>query len=731
MPPKRDPFDSLQTVPTKQVIGLQALQHQQQQQSSQSVQQKVDTKPGVQQPSPPPFQSIQPRKPESKADFSDLLISRPGDKTIHSTPFILANQTNPFPHNQATNNNIYPVKMPSSSFISSITSPPSYSLQQNSSTSNSSSAKPFISQASYNTNNNNPSLTNVFANQNNTLSNNAMPNPYGMPLKPNQQTMPLSMGLNMTPLKPQVIQPTQKATESWGNFDFFDNKVQAISSSNAPIDVFDDAFLQYNPGNTIPQLHNNVGDDPLGLLGQPIEIFKKLEEKQKVVQRSESIIKESSSSMKEGKSHLLKDAIKDRNNEHDEHLSQMVSMGFDTSMAEFALNENDGNLKLAIDYIVAETQAPNLDASNNRISQEHEQSFEMEPPRNERDKFVKTASAIGTSVFKNAKSLFEFGKKKVIELAQPKTGNLDLGPERDGYAGYVGDYDSECNESEITRKPYLDSNHTPSQSHNQINTKPQSNPSSAKTTKNARDATFGTSDMAKETPMRTTSPSSNIKQPSVSTNILLGKENTATIVSNSIPTTDLLFMNQPAAIERTTISPDKSSNYKDITQMYSKQPSNIVRSDKQKVFSVSADPQILEQCETFKAKGNDSFKRGQFHEAVEFYTSAINIMPAKHELLITLYNNRASGYLKTGEYKACRNDCNGVLEMDSNNAKALLKRANAYEALEEWNNALTDYKLLMGSNPSTAVSLGLSRCNQAIDPAQKPTGFKKSSAVLY
>jgi tetratricopeptide (TPR) repeat protein len=163
----------------------------------------------------------------------------------------------------------------------------------------------------------------------------------------------------------------------------------------------------------------------------------------------------------------------------------------------------------------------------------------------------------------------------------------------------------------------------------------------------------------------------------------------------------------------------------------SSKTSNIVLRDKQKANSVSVDPQIVDQCEVFKAKGNDSFKRGQFHEAVEFYTDAINILPARHELLITLYNNRASGYLKTGEYKPCRDDCNYVLEMDWNNAKALLKRANAYEALEEWNDALTDYKLLMGSNPSPAVSLGLSRCNQAIEPAQKLTFVKKPTPGLY
>ncbi|KAI8910132.1 hypothetical protein EDD86DRAFT_204591 [Gorgonomyces haynaldii] len=132
---------------------------------------------------------------------------------------------------------------------------------------------------------------------------------------------------------------------------------------------------------------------------------------------------------------------------------------------------------------------------------------------------------------------------------------------------------------------------------------------------------------------------------------------------------------------------------------------------------VTCDPQTLKTVEDLKEKGNDAFKRGQFHEASEFYTKAIPLLPPGHLLLLTLYNNRASSRLKTGEYQSCLEDCNCVLK-EERNTKALLRRAAAYEGLEDFSAAQNDYKTLMGIEPSKAVSLGLSRCSQALLPKQ-------------
>lgn len=51
--------------------------------------------------------------------------------------------------------------------------------------------------------------------------------------------------------------------------------------------------------------------------------------------------------------------------------------------------------------------------------------------------------------------------------------------------------------------------------------------------------------------------------------------------------------------------------------------------------------------------------------------------------LSTLFSNRASCHLKSGDPKACVEDCTSALDLNPNNVKTYLKRAQAYEMLEK------------------------------------------------
>ncbi|XP_068591653.1 sperm-associated antigen 1-like [Cebidichthys violaceus] len=100
-----------------------------------------------------------------------------------------------------------------------------------------------------------------------------------------------------------------------------------------------------------------------------------------------------------------------------------------------------------------------------------------------------------------------------------------------------------------------------------------------------------------------------------------------------------------------------------------------------------------------KNEGNLLFKNGQFADALEKYSQAIQGYTESGidspEDLCTLYSNRAACYLKDGNSQECIQDCTRALELQSFSLKPLLRRAMAYESLERYRKAYVDYKTVL------------------------------------
>ncbi|KAK2921042.1 sperm-associated antigen 1A isoform X2 [Channa argus] len=100
-----------------------------------------------------------------------------------------------------------------------------------------------------------------------------------------------------------------------------------------------------------------------------------------------------------------------------------------------------------------------------------------------------------------------------------------------------------------------------------------------------------------------------------------------------------------------------------------------------------------------KNEGNDLFKHGQFADALEKYTQAIEECAKEGidspEDLCILYSNRAACYLKDGNSSDCIQDCTKALELQPYALKPLLRRAMAYESLERYRKAYVDYKTVL------------------------------------
>ncbi|OBS80076.1 hypothetical protein A6R68_21723 [Neotoma lepida] len=100
-----------------------------------------------------------------------------------------------------------------------------------------------------------------------------------------------------------------------------------------------------------------------------------------------------------------------------------------------------------------------------------------------------------------------------------------------------------------------------------------------------------------------------------------------------------------------------------------------------------------------KSHGNQLFRGGQFSEAAAQYSAAIaQLEPAGNasaDELSILYSNRAACYLKEGNCSSCIQDCNRALELHPFSVKPLLRRAMAYETLEQYGKAYVDYKTVL------------------------------------
>jgi tetratricopeptide (TPR) repeat protein len=170
---------------------------------------------------------------------------------------------------------------------------------------------------------------------------------------------------------------------------------------------------------------------------------------------------------------------------------------------------------------------------------------------------------------------------------------------------------------------------------------------------------------------------------------------------------------------------------------------------------ITDDAGAIQSSLTLKQRGNELFKQGAYIEAEVAYTNALNSLQAASLRKVALFNNRASARLKNGDARNALSDTKEVLTLivmtesgkgspfllyrpskeyplplpeyaDINlrdgYAKALLRRAQAEEMLEQWETAQSVWSLLEryekeeGSGKSGMTNLraaqeGGKRCN--------------------
>jgi len=117
---------------------------------------------------------------------------------------------------------------------------------------------------------------------------------------------------------------------------------------------------------------------------------------------------------------------------------------------------------------------------------------------------------------------------------------------------------------------------------------------------------------------------------------------------------------------------------------------NISEHDNEKQDTVDSEPPVVD-AQGFKSRGNKYFKGGKFEKAIECYTKAIE-QCAKEDLadLSTFYQNRAAANEQLKQWTEVVSDCTSAIELNPKYAKALHRRAKAYEALDKKRSCLED-----------------------------------------
>ncbi|KAI3988273.1 hypothetical protein MKX01_012062 [Papaver californicum] len=113
----------------------------------------------------------------------------------------------------------------------------------------------------------------------------------------------------------------------------------------------------------------------------------------------------------------------------------------------------------------------------------------------------------------------------------------------------------------------------------------------------------------------------------------------------------------------------------------------------------------LTEANDAKTEGNKLFGSGQYEDALLQYELALKVaadMPASIEVRSICHANRAACFSNLGRYAETIKECNKALELNPAYMKALIRRGEAHEKLEHFEEAVIDMKKIGELDPSNS-----------------------------
>ena len=109
-----------------------------------------------------------------------------------------------------------------------------------------------------------------------------------------------------------------------------------------------------------------------------------------------------------------------------------------------------------------------------------------------------------------------------------------------------------------------------------------------------------------------------------------------------------------------------------------------------------------------KTNGNQYYKLKQYDEALYEYTMSIKYCPLNDdkdkEYMSIFYGNRGACYIALEEWESVIEECTHSIEYNDKYIKAYWRRAKAYEKLEKWFDAKSDYNKILEIDPDHEIS---------------------------
>ncbi|RCH85965.1 hypothetical protein CU097_004530 [Rhizopus azygosporus] len=549
-------------------------------------------------------------------------------------------------------------------------------------------------------------------------------NPFGTSNKTDSgKSTPLNQLRNNA--KPTTPTPTQ-SSEQW-NFDLLDTLPAEKSNNTAPIgdDIFGDLTQESHTasvkGSSYGEHTGYDEDNPLGILAEPVQSKPAdFEVDEPRVQLDESEVALS-----------YQDTLKEE--EEDEMLARLIDMGFSMQQSKFAIEATGGHdLQAAIDLLMQSSEpaqryqsripdnshnnrhqpSPTEQARNalfttkSNDQQQHQRQGVDDMLHIQTEKIVGQAQELGGMLYKNAASFIKLGRERVTKA--------------------VGDWQEQQRVQRLKQlQEQQKSPVRPKWMTAEIETVDLS---TASVEKFADDDTVYEKKRP-EQPARSASgtPKMRQQQRQSRTRALIDDEDEPVYVSPSRrkPT--------PTSSGRSTPQSAMTGSVRQESTAFAPKPKQRTRP----VVNASAD--IIAKVKQAKEQGNEKYKLGQFGEAEEAYTRAIELLPAGHDHQVILCNNRAMTRLKIGDYKKCIEDCDLAITLCKESGegsdvsegvviswrdqllKSLNRKAEALENIERYKDALNVYEEIVKIEGSgnAKTNQSMSRCRQALNP--KPT----------
>ena len=134
--------------------------------------------------------------------------------------------------------------------------------------------------------------------------------------------------------------------------------------------------------------------------------------------------------------------------------------------------------------------------------------------------------------------------------------------------------------------------------------------------------------------------------------------------------------------------------------------------------------------ELHKEKGDELYKQAQFENAIGEYTKCIDALQSSgkrsSEICLKALGNRAACYKQISNFDGTIADCTAVLEVEPDNVKALIRRAQAFEGVERYRMALQDTKSVLAMPYSQVGKQNFDLCNGLMHRLQRTVNQLKA-----